>query len=77
MGLRSSTTSLRASGRWRYIYRAVDERGQIIDVCVSARRNAAAARAVLHPRPGVHKVRPVEVVTDRALAWPIVVLERP
>lgn len=29
---------------WRYVYRAVDQHGQVIDVYVSKRRNIAAAR---------------------------------
>jgi transposase-like protein len=28
---------------WRYVYRAVDQRGQVIDVLVSKRRDAEAA----------------------------------
>jgi transposase-like protein len=29
---------------WRYVYRAVDQHGQVIDVLLTARRDAAAAR---------------------------------
>jgi hypothetical protein len=29
---------------WRYVYRSVDDQGQMIDVFVSARRDIAAAR---------------------------------
>ena len=32
------------AGRWRYVYRAVDQYGQIIDVYVSPRRDTEAAR---------------------------------
>jgi IS6 family transposase len=60
-------TYVRVSGRWRYVYRAVDEYGQVIDVYVSARRDIAAARtffvAVLDAHGG-----PEEVVTDLAPA---------
>jgi transposase, IS6 family len=38
-------TYVKLAGRWMYLYRAVDEHGQVIDVLVSARRNAEAARA--------------------------------
>src|SRR3984893_15804219 len=37
-------TYVRVGGRWRYVYRAVDQYGQIIDVYVSARRDTGAAR---------------------------------
>lgn len=37
-------TYVRVAGRWRYVYRAVGEHGQVIDVFVSARRDLTAAR---------------------------------
>ncbi|MCP5029534.1 MAG: IS6 family transposase, partial [Actinomycetia bacterium] len=37
-------TYVRVAGVWRYVYRAVDQHGQVIDVYVSKRRNIAAAR---------------------------------
>jgi transposase, IS6 family len=37
-------TYVKVSGRWAYLYRAVDQHGQVIDVLRSARRDLAAAR---------------------------------
>jgi transposase-like protein len=37
-------TYVKVNGVWRYVYRAVDQDGQTIDVLVSARRDAGAAR---------------------------------
>ena len=37
-------TYVKVAGRWRYVYRAIDQYGQIIDVYVSARRDIQAAR---------------------------------
>src|SRR5947208_12144820 len=37
-------TYVKVNGFWRYVYRAVDQDGQVIDVLVSARRDADAAR---------------------------------
>jgi hypothetical protein len=37
-------TYVKVAGRWRYVYRAIDQYGQIIDVYVSARRDTQAAR---------------------------------
>ena len=45
------------------MYRAVDQHGQVIDVLVSARRDAAAARRFF-TRALTLKVTPVEVATD-------------
>jgi transposase-like protein len=36
-------TYVKVAGVWRYVYRAVDQHGQVIDVLVSKRRNAPAA----------------------------------
>jgi transposase, IS6 family len=43
---------------WRYVYRAIDQHGQVIDVLVSARRDADAARRFFHLR-GSKNVLPV------------------
>jgi transposase-like protein len=37
-------TYVKVNGVWRYVYRAVDQHGQVIDVLLSARRDAEAAR---------------------------------
>jgi IS6 family transposase len=37
-------TYVKVKGVWRYVYRAVDHHGQVIDVRVSKRRDADAAR---------------------------------
>jgi transposase-like protein len=37
-------TYIRVNGVWRYVYRAVDQYGQVIDALISARRDAEAAR---------------------------------
>jgi IS6 family transposase len=60
--------------RWTYAYRAVDEHGQVIDVYVSSRRNAAAARQFFDQAPATAVIEPSEVVTDRAAAY-LAVLE--
>jgi transposase-like protein len=37
-------TYLKVAGQWTYLYRAVDQHGQVIDVLLSLRRDLAAAR---------------------------------
>jgi transposase, IS6 family len=48
-------TYVKVAGRWRYVYRAIDQFGQVIDVFVSVRRDTTAAhrffeRAMARPR---------------------------
>ena len=68
-------TYVKVAGRWRYVYRAIDQFGQIIDVFVSLRRAATAARRFFQQAIGTTKMTPVEVVTDRAAAYPAVLDE--
>jgi transposase-like protein len=59
-------TYVKVGGRWRYVYRAVDQFGQVIDVYVSKRRDTAAARGFLRRALGTSAVQPSEVTTDKA-----------
>ena len=68
-------TYVKVAGRWRYVYRAVDQFGQVIDVFVSLQRNAKAARRFFEQAIGTTKVIPVEVVSDHAPAYPAVLEE--
>src|SRR5437667_10095845 len=65
-------TYVKVAGRWHYLYRAVDQHGQVIDVLVSARRDAQAARAFFARALTCGPV-PVEVTTDRAPVYPRVI----
>jgi transposase-like protein len=58
-------TYVRVAGVWRYVYRAVDHHGQVIDVYVSRRRNIAAARTFFGMMLAGRE-RPKEVTTDLA-----------
>src|SRR5207237_4243516 len=58
-------TYVKVEGRWRYVYRAVDQYGQIIDVYVSAPRDTQAARHFFASALRAHG-EPTEIVTDRA-----------
>jgi transposase, IS6 family len=68
-------TYVKVAGRWRYIYRAIDQFGQVIDVFVSPHRDVKAARRFFEQAIGATLVTPVEVVTDRAATYPIVLDE--
>jgi transposase-like protein len=60
-------TYVKVSGSWRYVYRAVDQYGQVIDGFVSKRRNLKAATKFFANAIGTHG-EPAEVTTDRAHA---------
>jgi transposase-like protein len=68
-------TYLKVNGVWRYVYRAIDQHGQVIDVLVSARRDAHAARRFFRRALRTLKVKPSEVVTDAAAVYPAVLDE--
>jgi transposase, IS6 family len=68
-------TYVKVNGVWRYVYRAIDQYGQVIDVLVSARRDADAARRFFRRAIAALKVKPAEVVTDAAAVYPAVLDE--
>jgi DDE domain len=68
-------TYVKVSGRWRYVYRAIDQFGQVIDVYVSPRRDGGAARCFFTRALATTKVVPVEVTTDKAAVYPQVLDE--
>jgi transposase-like protein len=68
-------TYVKVAGRWRCVYRAIDQFGQVIDVFVSPRRDVRAARRFFEQAIGTTKIRPIEVVTDQAPTYPVVLEE--
>jgi len=67
-------TSVKVMGRWVYLYRAIDQFGQVIDVLVSQNRDLAATRRFFS-RALQFGPCPSEVATDRAPAYPRVLDE--
>ena len=67
-------TYVKVPGVWRYVYRAFDGYGQVIDMFVSIRRDIAAARTFFTTAIAAHG-EPEEVVTDRAAALANVIEE--
>jgi IS6 family transposase len=62
-------TYVKVNGVGRYVYRAIDQDGQVIDVLVSASRDAAARRFFQRALTML-KVTSCEVVTDAAAIYP-------
>jgi IS6 family transposase len=65
---------VKVAGRWVYLYRAIDQYGQVINVLLSEKRDWAATRRfftqALH-----HGTHPSAVTTDKAPAYPRVLDE--
>src|SRR6188472_3927223 len=67
-------TYVKVAGRWTYLYRAIDQHGQVIDVWLSRRRDLTAARRFFGRALTLGTV-PVEVTTDRAPVYPRILEE--
>jgi hypothetical protein len=63
-------TDVKVAGARAYVYRAIDERGQVVDVYVSARRAAEDAATCFRRAVAATGVVPDEVATDCAAAYP-------
>ena len=68
-------TYVKVAGQWRYVYRDIDQFGQIIDVFVSRRRDTNAAHRFFERAIGTTKITPAEVITDQAPVYPAVLDE--
>jgi IS6 family transposase len=68
-------TYVKVGGAWRYLFRAIDHFGQVIDVFLSPRRNREAARRFFARAIDRTRVSPVEVTTDRYRVYPRVLDE--
>ena len=68
-------TYVKVNGIWRYVYRAVDQHGQVIDILVSKRRDGDAACRFFTRAVATLKVTPSEVVNDAAPVYPRVLEE--
>ena len=68
---RVDETYVKVKGRWTYLYRAVDSRGQTIDFLLSAKRDAEAAKRFFRKAFGQpHTVNPRTITVDKNPAYP-------
>jgi transposase, IS6 family len=68
---RVDETYIRVKGRWTYLYRAVDSRGQTIDFLLSARRDTAAAKRFFRKAIAQrHVANPRTLTVDKNPAYP-------
>ena len=66
---------MKVAGHWRYVYRAIDQFGQVIDVFVCHAGTPDAARRFFQQAIPTTKIAPAEVTTDRARSYPAVLDE--
>jgi putative transposase len=57
-------TYIKVHGRWRYLYRAIDRSGALVDVMFSEHRDMAAAKAFFASAKTVTGVIPKRVTSD-------------
>src|ERR671933_599321 len=67
---RVDETLLKIAGRWRYVFRCLDEHGQIVDVFLSNHRDAASARAFFERALASSDVAPTRVTSDKEKSYP-------
>jgi len=68
---RVDETYVRVGGRWKYLFRAVDKHGQLIDFMLSDRRNTRAAYRFLRKALKLMSdYPPFSITTDRLASYP-------
>jgi transposase-like protein len=68
---RVDETYFRVKGRWAYLFRAVDSRGQTVDFLLAANRDAAAAKRFFRKALGQpHTVNPRTITVGKNPAYP-------
>jgi putative transposase len=63
-------TYIKVHGHWRYLYRAIDRSGALVDVRFSEHRDMAAAKAFIESAKMVTGVTPERVTTDGHDSYP-------
>jgi putative transposase len=63
-------TYIKVHGHWRYLYRAIDRNGALVDVMFSEHRDMAAAKAFFQSAKTVTDVIPDRVTTDGHDSYP-------
>ena len=62
-------TYVKVGGRWRYLYRAIDREGNLLDSMLSDQRDRAAARRFLRRLVEIAMRPPLRVTTDQHPAY--------
>ena len=68
--LRPTHPYIKVHGQWRYLYRAIDRSGALVDVMFSEQRDMAAAKAFFESAKMVTGITPDRVTTDGHDSYP-------
>jgi putative transposase len=68
--LRSTHPYIKVHGQWRYLYRAIDRSGALVDVLFREHRDMDAAKAFFRSAKTVTDVTPDRVTTDGHDSYP-------
>jgi putative transposase len=60
---------VRINGRQMYLWRAVDDEGEVLEVLIQSRRNKAAARKLIRKLLRKHGFVPTQVTTDKLRSY--------
>ena len=62
---------VKINGRQRYLWRAVDQDGEVVDVYLQAKRDGAAAKRFFKRLLRNHGSEPRKIVTDKLRSYPV------
>ena len=62
-------TYVKVSGKWCYLYRAIDREGNLLDSMLSEKRDKHAARQFLRKLLAISDHRPLRLTTDKHPAY--------
>lgn len=64
--------TIQINGKQRYLWRAVDQDGEVVDVYLQARRDGAAAKRFFRHLLRLHGGEPRKIVTDKLRSYGVV-----
>ena len=62
---------VKINGKQHYLWRAVDQDGEVVDVCLQAKRDGAAAKRFFKGLLRSHGDEPRQIVTDKLRSYPV------
>ncbi len=60
---------VRIAGEQMYLWRAVDDEGEVLDVLIQRQRDTAAARKLMRKLLKKHGMAPTEITTDKLRSY--------